>query len=185
LAVFLALAAIAASGGGAPRPPIIREGCQGEWCSDVGTWIVNALVEIYAKPNSSSPIATLPKGTRLKALGGIVITTRVGTGVLTRPYEDHDSNGRLTVQVEKGASIYILSYLGEGVVEARTLDGRELTVGNGEYEATSKWIAHDWVRVRLPNGRIGWVEHDDDEKFDCSRSYDDQERCEALGAGLG
>jgi hypothetical protein len=183
MAVFLALAAIAATGGVAPQPPIIRDGCQGEWCSDMGTWIVNGPVEFYPRPNSSRPIAMLRKGTRLKALGGIVITTRVGTGVLTQPYEDHDSNGRLTVQIDKGARIYILSDIGEGIVVAQTLDGRELTVGHDEYEATSAWIAHDWVRVRLPNGRIGWVEHDDDGKFDCSSLFDDRERCEALGAG--
>jgi hypothetical protein len=184
MAVFLALAAIAATGG-APRPPSIRDGCQGEWCTDSGTWIVNTPVELYAKPNLPWPIAMLRKGMRLKALGGIVITTRVGTGVLTQPYEDHDSNGGLTTQVDRGARIYILSYIGEGVVEARALDGRELTVGDGEYEVTREWIAHDWVRVRLPNGRTGWILHDDDEKFDCSSNYDDRERCKALGAGPG
>jgi hypothetical protein len=185
MAVFLALAAIAATGGSVPRPPVIRDGCQGELCSDMGTWIVSAPVELYAKPNSSRQIAILRKGTYLKALGGIVVTTRVGTGVLTQPYEDHDSYGRLTVQVGKGTRIYILSGIAEGVVVARTLDGRELTVDDSEYEATSECIAHDWVRVRLPNGRIGWVEHDDDADFDCSSLFDDRERCEALGAGPG
>jgi hypothetical protein len=186
IALVAAAAAITAAPAPSPPPPrlpIVSPGCQGEACWDRGLWIVTAPLALYARPFAPRPIATLRTGARLTALGGQVWTTRLGSAVLTRPLVNTDRDGKVTARLAKGTVVRILYSEGEGYFAAIAPDGTRVTAFMDEFRELRRFRATDWVRVRLADGRTGWIRHDYD-RLDCSSYYDDRDDCRKRGAGL-
>jgi hypothetical protein len=182
MTVTLALAALAVASPAPPlKLPVVTPGCQGEACWTKGVWIVKAPLPLYAKPGAPKPVATLRKGLRITALDGIIRTTRIGTAVLVQDI-DYVEPGGERVRLMKGASVRVLYDEGEGYFGGLAPDGRPIQLEYEQFRTLTEFRADDWVRVRLPSGRIGWIRHDYD-RLDCSSYYDDYDRCRALGAG--
>jgi hypothetical protein len=161
------------------RAPVVSPGCQGEGCFDRGNWLVTGALPLYARPFAPKLLATLPKGTRLTALGGQIWTTRIGAAILQKEVINYDRDGKVVIRLRKGSRVRLLYDEGEGVVAARAADGRKIEIGDGEFRMLVSFRATDWVRVRLADGRRGWIRHDY-EALDCSSHYDDGPICGTL-----
>lgn len=176
-----ALALLMAAGAHAPiRAPVISPGCQGELCYSTGSWIAKRDLPLFDRVNGTRRIGTIRKGTHVEALEGRVVTTKVGLArmLVTGDYLHGYGSKGPRVHVRKGELVYLLHLEGEGLFAAMTRDGRRISIngdpGDGDsvdYRKLLSYEATDWVKVRLPNGHVGWSTPRED--FLCSDHMDD------------
>jgi len=157
-----------------PRVPLSTPGCQGEGCYDTGDWVAEADLPLFAAPGGATPIGTIARGTRVTALGGLILTIRPGSGVTigTAMHLPADPNGKSLIRVPAGTRIRTLYDEGEGIVIAVIPDGRRIGIGRNDFRQVTPFVATDWVRLRLPDGRTGWSNRRD--AFLCSSHMDDE-----------
>lgn len=163
IGIFSLALALAAAPPSHPRAPIVTEGCQGEGCYTTGHWVAERTLPLFDRVNGRRRIGTILAGTSVVALESRVVTTRVGLGRMLRGGEylhNYGSEGPRT-HVRKGELVYLLYYEGEGYHVAMTRAGRRISVsdaGDGltDFRTLRPYAATDWVKLRLPDGRIGW-----------------------------
>lgn len=177
-ALMLVLSSAVASAHPTPRLPIITQGCQGEGCFVEGVWPAKLSVPLYARAGDAKPIGTVSKGKRLTALRRVILTTRVGSAVLTKDVPDY-AGGKLTPLLKKGTRVGILLHKGEGVYVALVPSGAKAQVHDDEFRAITKFHATDWVDVLVEDGRRGWIQYDYS-ALACSSHYDDDIVCRRL-----
>jgi hypothetical protein len=166
------------AGQAAPAPAaVVTPGCQGEGCFHKGKWVAERDMPLFARPGSTKQVGWVRKGMRVTALGGVIRTTRVGTG-MTLEAARHlpaDGSGTSLVPLPKGARIRTLYYEGEGIVIAIAPGDRRIGIEQGSFRELQHYRATDWVRLRLPGGRTGWSNRRVD--FACSSHSDLSEAC--------
>lgn len=176
----LALALAVASPPPPPRAPIVTKGCQGEGCYETGSWIAKRTLPLFDRVNGRRRTGTIRKGTRVLAIESRVVTTQVGVGRMLRSGDylhNYGADGPRT-HVRKGELVYLLYDEGEGLHAAMTRGRRRISVndyaGDGEpinFLKLRSYAATDWVKVRLPDGRIGWSRPRN--SFRCASHMDD------------
>jgi len=141
------------------RPPehyIAKNACPFECCR-FGDWTVLANTRLVAKPGSDRVVGTALKGSRVTALTGEVHLTPEPVGVLINGHFPKDS------------IVFVLDNLGEGYANVYT-NGKivEAEESYAEYcfrPSEACWgetilprvpVAIWWVKIRLPNGVVGW-----------------------------
>jgi hypothetical protein len=149
-------------------PHFSWDACPFECCT-YGRWTATRDVTVYTRRSTSAPKAfTIPRGTKIVAVTGVVVTTKAGRVRTLRALTLGE--GRKRVDVPAGEMISILHYLGEGyysfwyrgetyadgrLVEP-TASGPKVFGGAAvELLAAPEW--EWWVKVKRRNGRVGWV----------------------------
>lgn len=138
---------------------IVRGACPLE-CCQYGAWRFRRAADVRAAPSDSATmVGRLPPGSRVTADSGWVIVDPVGIVVVLDDYEDESSHQRFT----KGDTLFVLDYLGEGLVNVRwrdtTMPVQWTWDSAGTYglkllrEPTSSW----WAHVTTSHGLSGWV----------------------------
>jgi hypothetical protein len=156
------------------KPPdnyIAKGVCPGEYCR-YGNWTVLEDTDLVSSPGSSRVVGRARKGSRAVGLTGEVHLRPEPVVVLTAP----EADGVLTAdELTKNSIAFILDYTSEGyshvytqgkVVDVRTYLsyarycyrpskncwGEKLLPSEERKEQI--W----WVKVRLPNGIVGWTD---------------------------
>ena len=141
------------------RPPehyIARNACPFECCR-FGDWTVLASTSLVANPGSERVVGTALKGSRVTALTGEVHLTPEPVGVL------------IDGPFPKGSIVFVLDNLGEGYANVYT-NGKIVQAEEsyaeycfrpseacwGETILPSVPEAIWWIKIRLPNGVVGW-----------------------------
>jgi hypothetical protein len=151
-----------------PVAPVRVEGACPFECCAYSTWTTRAQTRLYAAPDdtTASPVAILSAGIRLDAQTGHVLLTHLGEAVVrdsAYAYTDFETGFALP----DGARVPRLGYVGEGAFRVwhdgtlAEAPGEALSNAPGappsgfvtEREAESQW----WAKVRLPDGRVGWL----------------------------
>jgi hypothetical protein len=148
-------------------------GCQGEGCRDSGEWVANADLPLFADVHGGQPMGRIARGTRVTALRGLVVTTRVGIGVTlsSAAHLPGDASRQSLVPLPAGTRIRTLYYEGEGIVIAIAPSGERIGIEQSAFRVVTDFVATDWVRLRLPDGRTAWPNRR--EQFRCSSHIDD------------
>ena len=161
-------------------PPLPYEdvgACPFECCT-YREWTADAPVTFLRERRPDADAAfTVAKGERVRAITGIVVTTRAGRAQVDRPADLWTTAG--TLQIKPGETLFLLTYQGEGhfaawfagrlydSVEAIRFAGVNLACDsrpdrcNGR--VVEKPVSEWWVRVRNLNGVRGWTR--EPEKF--------------------
>lgn len=169
----------AVQGGPQPGPKLPFEdkgACPFECCTYREWWPIEP-VEIRTARQEQAPVAfTLKKDEHVRAVTGVVVTTKPGTVKFSEPVNLDTKSG--VIQITPEDSFYLLTYLGEGYTKA-WFKGRlytevdASTVFNGLCErdpslCKGKVIEPPvrvwWVQVRNARGQTGWTSEPD--KFD-------------------
>ncbi len=162
---------------GPPMPYEDPGACPIEGCA-YREWTANAAVRVLGERRDRAPAAfTLRRGERVTALTGIVVTKVPGRVEFRKAVDLPASSG--TLHVERGQSLYLLTYRGEGFTKAwfkgrihDEVDGRAAFFGDRcerEPGACDGTIVHRpvvewWVQIRNSAGQTGWTR--EPEKFD-------------------
>jgi hypothetical protein len=139
-------------------------------------WIANGPVTLRTERRPDSRVAvTLEKGDHVRAITGIVVTTKPGRVQFRKAADLSTANGVL--HVEPGETLYLLTYHGEGLTTAwfngrlyEEVDGADFLnaacdnalICNGTIveKPQNVW----WIRVRSTKGLTGWT--NEPAKFD-------------------
>jgi hypothetical protein len=157
------------------KPPdnyIAKDACPFECCR-YGNWTVLEDTDLVSRPGSSRIIGRARKGSRAVGLTGEVHLTPEPVVVRASP---EPPMGVLTAdKLPKNSIAFILDYTGEGfshvytrgkVVEVRTHSSyakycyrlSEDCWGETLFPSKEKKEQIWWVKVRLPNGIVGWTD---------------------------
>lgn len=171
IALGAVLLSVPSVGAAQARPPAVyvdSGACPFECCR-YGTWTAREPRLVRARPDSTSPVVdTIPAGESVQAVTGHVRT--VPAPFLVKRAMSGLQEGQRWVP---GDTIWLLTYLGEGVYHAWT-DSAVVEVpleldpsarpGEDDSEMgvllrprESEW----WVRIRRPGGTVGWVRGND------------------------
>jgi hypothetical protein len=168
---LLLLVALARTGSfPAPQEPYLDWGACPFECCKYGRWIATRDVPSFSSRTTSSPApSVIRKGERVVAETGVVVTTRLGRMVATRPIQLGE--GRRRVAVPEGAVFYVLHYWGEGYfaywyngetysdpryLEPTSREPRAIGGSGALLLQTPEWAW--WVRIRTRAGRTAWVQ---------------------------
>src|SRR5438105_4994279 len=149
-----------------PTPPALPKvefnACPGEGCQ-FGKWTARQAVTVYSTWTAKrKPLAHLKPGEKVTAITGVDIVLSASHGVFDRDVPEFGA--------KKGDDLYSFAYCGEGAEDIWThgrfikctdpnfswkpgegcqenCNGRYLELGKSEW----------WVRIRLKDGRTGWV----------------------------
>lgn len=179
LLVAVTLAGAGAQGDRSDGPPLPFEdvgACPFEGCV-YREWVAktSVLVRSDRRPGASV-VFTLSKGDRVRAITGIVVTTKPGRVQFRIPADLWTTAG--TLHIQPGELLFLLTYHGEGATTAwfkgrlyDEVDGAEFFNGMCERKPgmcngiilerpESVW----WIRLRNMRGLRGWT--NEGEKFD-------------------
>ena len=167
-AVLFCIASFATAGDPAqatPPAPFLDFGaCPFEECV-YRNWVAKDLVTLRTERRADAPIAyKIRKGERVRAMTGVVVTTKPGTVRFQRTVDINHGSG--TLHLKPGQTLYLLTYQGEGFTKA-WFEGKLYT--SVDYSAFSWGTAQKpqsvwWVKVRNAAGQVGWT--DEPDKFD-------------------
>ena len=135
-------------------------------CCVYREWRAKEGIEVKERMSEkSAAVFSIKKGEWVDGVTGVVVTTRVGQGRVTRPTI---IGGR---RVRPGTLIEVLNYAGEGVYKLR-LQG--MIIEPGAYDDSSVDILTEpstvwWVYVRNSRGQSGWTTK--------ARSFENQDAC--------
>ncbi|QNI30726.1 hypothetical protein H7849_16525 [Alloacidobacterium dinghuense] len=167
------------------KPPdnyVAKGTCPFECCR-YGNWTVLEDTDLVASPGSSRVVGRAMKGSRAFGLTGEVHLRPEPVVVLTAP----ESDGVLTAdELPKNSIAFILDYVGEGyshvytrgkVVEVEThlsyakycFHPSESCWGETLWPSNERKEQIWWVKVRLPNGIVGWT--------DKTNNFGDKDAC--------
>jgi hypothetical protein len=156
------------------KPPdnyIARGVCPDEYCR-YGNWTVSEDTDLVSSPGSSRVVGRAMKGSCVFALTGEVHLKPEPVVVLTTP----ESDGVLTAdELPKNSIAFILDYTSEGfshmytrgkVVDVQThlsyakycYHVSESCWGETLFPSQERQEQIWWVKVRLPNGIVGWTD---------------------------
>jgi hypothetical protein len=168
------------------KPPdnyVAKGACPFECCR-YGNWTVLEDTDLVSSPGSSRIVGRARKGSRAVGLTGEVHLTPEPVVVLTAPEPD----GVLTAdELPKNSIAFILDYAGEGYSHVYTQGKVVVVRTHSSYAKYCYRLSEDcwgetllpskerkepiwWVKVRLPNGIVGWTEKTDNfgEKDGCA-----------------
>jgi len=141
-----------------PPLPFEDEGaCPFEGCT-YRAWTTNMPVRVLTERRQDAPVAfELPKGARVTALTGVVVTVVPGIVELTDAVQVQTGQG--VIPMREGQVFYLLTYQGEGRSKAWINGGIHTDVDvtrlKPKRSATAVW----WVKVRNARGQVGWTHH--------------------------
>lgn len=159
-----------------PEPFVDMGACPFEGCV-YRDWVAMEVVPARTARRSNARIAfTVKKGERVKALTGVVITTKAGRVQFPKPMDLQSNTGKLHVKPHE--TLFLLTYQGEGFMKVwlngKVYDGVEVT---SFYDEICKADPHRcgatnfeepqcvwWVKIRNRRGQVGWT--NEASKFD-------------------
>ncbi len=153
-----------------PTAALVREDACPFECCQYGEWRSTRPIPVFRTRGATTPAFELPADTPFIAEGGTVRVTSLARAII----EDTVSGGDLPPDVilTPADTLYLVQQLGEGWFRVWS-NGRELDVP-GLWDDWYRNIHHSearlegeyrhewWVRVRLPDGRRGWIRMDGD-----------------------
>lgn len=136
-------------------------------CCTYRQWVATKNLVLYKNMREKSPIAfRIKKGEKVTGVTGVVITNVAGKAEALKDLTLASSK----VQLKKGETILLLTYLGEGwyrfwhngkfFEDDGYTDGIEI-----RSQPESVW----WVKIKNKKGRIGWTKSSED--------FDNQDQC--------
>ncbi len=160
-----------------PVPYVDIGACPFEGCV-YREWVANSAVLVRKERSKTALLAyTVKKGERVKALNGMVVTTKPGRVLFREAINLASDSGVL--HIEPGETLFLLTYQGEGSTKAwfqgkiydhvlgetAFFDSRcerdpSRCVGRIVERPVSEW----WVQIRNGRGQTGWTNETD--KFD-------------------
>lgn len=159
------------------KPPdnyIAKGVCPGEYCR-YGNWTVLEDTDLVSSPGSSRVVGRARKGSRAVGLTGEVYLKPKPVVVLATPESPMGGPVLTADELPKNSIAFILDYTGEGfshvytrgkVVDVRTYLSyakycyrlSEDCWGETLFPSQEKKEQIWWVKVRLPNGIVGWTD---------------------------
>jgi hypothetical protein len=155
---------------------LVTEGCQFEGCRSSGEWIAKRDVPVYAALRSRHRIGVVRIGQHVHVLGTWIVTTKVGVAVLkSELHYSPQPPSRAELHLKPGTRLRVLFYEGEGYLRMMTPAGQRIDLDEESARTITPFHAIDWVKLRLPNGRIGWS--NELQSFDCNDALAANDRC--------
>lgn len=162
----------------APKMPYEDVGACPFECCTYREWTATARVTLLRDRRAGSGTAFVAQpGDRVRAITGVVITTRPGRAQVNRPVDLWTTEG--TIHVVPGETLYLLTYRGEGYFTAwfkgrlyDQVDASMFAGVNGACEThpekchgrvVEKAVSEWWVRVKSLKSVTGWTR--EPEKF--------------------
>lgn len=166
--------------GSAPEPkvPMRLEGvCPFECCS-YGEWVTSEETRVYADPHDKRRVLDrLPPKTKFVGLDGFIELERLGSARAAKAVNLRPVNGdAAAVTLSPEAQVVVLDTIGEGVWRIWYAGNvYQLPIYDSGL-ASETWFQNDpeaglvfvdvplgtwWARIRLPDGREGWLDMDD------------------------
>jgi hypothetical protein len=168
-----------------PSLPVIDyKACPFEGCT-FRKWIVTKDLALYSTwKKGRKPVTTVKSGQVVAGLTGVHITYEPDRVQVLRPLPE--------LQLQAGDIILRYMYRGEGFADIwvkgqwrREFDCTFITEKDGEgclRDCAAKVIGEGhkdwWVRVKTPEGSIGWAKAED--QFDCMDSLGGDSKCDDL-----
>lgn len=160
-----------------PKAPMRMQGACPFECCAYGEWIASEETKVYRKPHDKRVLDRMPPETKFLGLDGFVELTRLGAARAAKPVKLQSAEaGAVAGTMPQGTQVIVLDSLGEGFWRIWYAGQvHQLRIDNPE-SATESWFAEDpdaglvlteaplgdwWARVRLPDGREGWLDMDD------------------------
>lgn len=156
----------------APRPaePYVDAGVCPFECCTYGRWTAEQRVAVFLGPagRHTAPF-TLAAGERFHALTGDVHLRRVGVVRVTEPVVlSSGIAGRPDVRLERGDTVYVLSYVGEGThrvwARGRIHETPQFWAAAGDPPGRGALLHAPepvwWVYLRNARGNRGWIRMD-------------------------
>jgi hypothetical protein len=178
LAVLLLAAGLNAAqqpavGSGPPVPYEDEGACPFEGCV-YRTWTANRTVVVRTQRRADAPVAfRLTKGSRVRAITGVVVTTKPGRVEFHEPFDT-----RQGLVIQPGETLYLLTYQGEGFTKAWFRGRLLVDLDVSEFfnnvcdvrperckgRVVEAWTRTWWVQIENSSGRVGWS--NEPESFD-------------------
>jgi len=168
-------------------PVIDYNACPFEGCT-FGKWIVTRESTIFSTwKDGRKPVATLQKGQVVIGLTGVHITYEPDRVLVLKPITE--------LQLQPGDVIFRYMYHGEGFADIwvkgqwkKEYDCSFITEKDNSgclRDCSAKVISEGrkdwWVRLKTPQGSIGWAKAED--QFDCMDSLGGDPKCDKLSPG--
>lgn len=146
----------------ATRPMVVSVGCQGEACGIDRNWVSDKSQSLFVTPGGARRVGTVRRGMKAQILAQRILTLRVGHGLVTQALTLHalEKTGAV-VELHRGSRLRTLYYDSEGVVIAIAPSGQRIGIDQDDFRQISRFFAEDWWRVRLADGRVGWIKAGD------------------------
>ncbi len=157
------------------KPPeryVARGACPFECCV-YRTWSVHGPVTVYERPRADTVVGRVDDGDTVLGLTGSVYLKPRAVGMRVGMRLDRGRSGSRAVRAEPGEILFLLDYVGEGyshvwyrgdthLVRSYTFRAHCPRVNEGcrgEYLVDGGEAYHRdwWVKVRLPDGTVGWT----------------------------
>ncbi|HUQ19971.1 MAG TPA: hypothetical protein VM099_10200 [Gemmatimonadaceae bacterium] len=159
-----------------PEPFVDNGACPFEGCV-YRDWIATEVVSARVARRENARVAfTVKKGERVRALSGVVITTKAGRVEFLKAMDIQSNSGK--IHIEPNETLFLLTYQGEGFMKVwlkgKVYDGVEVVLFYDEIctkdpqRCGARLVAEPvcvwWVKIRNRRGQVGWI--DQPSKFD-------------------
>ncbi len=141
------------------------EGCQ------YGNWTARKPTVVYKEMRNGSRVAfKIGNKEKVKAMTGIVITSKLGTAKTLKTVVIEPNNGKRTVKLKAGETLSLVHYEGEGFYTAwRNGEFYSVEIGSIDFKMIREPETVWWVKIRNRKGQIGWTRFADN--FDGKDRY--------------